>query len=410
MGWPWVSLLVLCLTPLLMPSLAFLSPVPSSLPSRNKLCTLPDHALEQSVTVNKGMRVLEFAGSGGLVPQQLLVKTARFAWSTVWKLMMQELAPQSPEGDYVRPGYGFTATIGEPDLPVESGRYHVFLGNACPWCHRISIAIALRGLSEHISLSYMSDDPERASRGGWAFTDDFIDPVFGCSDLREVYETCSPGYTGRCTAPLVVDKTTGSIVSNESSDIVRMLNNFDLGGTDGAVDLCPSSQVAEIDSLNDMVYNKVNNAVYRCGFATAQEAYDRAYSDLKEGLKLVEERLSKERFMIGEHVSEVDVRLLPTILRFDAVYATLFKCSGMRIKDYPHLHNWLMRMYALPGVAGTFDLDGARRSYYEQLFPLNPGGIVPGGPSLKDLGLAGMDVEEHKGWWKRERSPFLRKG
>ncbi|CAM9465537.1 unnamed protein product [Discosporangium mesarthrocarpum] len=341
--------------------------------------------------LNKGFGILELAG--GLLPQSAVVKTARFGWKTIWLQMMRELAPQTPDGSYIRPSYGFRGWIGRGDFPEEEGRYHVYVGNACPWCHRVTLAIVMRGLGGSVSFSSMEDDPERASRGGWAFTAKKPDPVFGCNDLREVYEKCSPGFKGRCTAPLLVDKKSRRIVSNESSQIVRMLNELDFGkGVGGGVgpflvDLCPADLEGQVDRLNDYVYNKVNNGVYRAGFATSQASYEKACRDVFEGLSRCEELLSGNRFLLGGHFTEADLRLLPTALRFDAVYATLFKCSSRRLRDFPSLHGWLRDVYQLPGVAETFDLDDARRSYFSQLFPLNPGGIVPCGPTVEDLGL-----------------------
>eukprot|EP00752_Nemacystus_decipiens_P011878 g10533.t1 len=334
--------------------------------------------------LNKGFGILELAG--GLVPQGGLVKTARFGWKFVWLQMMRELAPQSPEGSYVRPSYGFRGWIGRGMFPQEVGRYHIYVGNTCPWCHRAVLAVVLRDLVPGVTFSYMDDNPDKASRGGWAFTDEEPDPVFGVNDLREVYETCSPGFKGRCTAPVVVDKKAKKIVTNESSQIVRMLNDISTKEGDG-VDLCPASMEKEIDAMNDFVYDKINNGVYRAGFATSQAAYEKACRDVFEGLAHCEGVLSEQRFLCGERFTEADLRLLPTAVRFDAVYATLFKCSNRRWRDYPALHAWLRDVYQLPGVADTIDIDGCRRSYFSQLFPLNPGGIVPIGPSVEDLGL-----------------------
>ncbi|CAN0175843.1 unnamed protein product [Ascophyllum nodosum] len=352
-----------------------------------------DTADPSGIKLNKGFGILELAG--GLIPQGGLVKTARAGWKFIWLQMMRELAPQSPDGSYVRPSYGFRGWIGRGRFPVEAGRYHVYVGNTCPWCHRAVLAIVLRGLSPGVTFSYMDDNPDKASRGGWAFTPEEPDPVFRFNDLREVYEACSPGFTGRCTAPVVVDKKAKTVVTNESSQIVRMLNGVDFGekehqgGSQGAgqVDLCPASLEEGIDNINDFIYNKINNGVYRAGFSTSQVAYAKACRDVFEGLSRCEEILSKNRFLVGDRFTEADLRLIPTAVRFDAVYATLFKCSNKRWRDFPSLYAWLRDVYQLPGVAETIDIEGARRSYFAQLFPLNPGGIVPLGPSVEDLGL-----------------------
>jgi len=255
---------------------------------------------------------------------------------------------------------------------------------------QVHLAIALRGLSEHVQVIRATDDAERASRGGWVF--DQREPVFGAVDLRGVYDSASPGYTGRCTAPLLVDKKSRCIVSNESSDIMRMLNAMHFPGCTEA-DLVPPELESDIGALNDMIYGAINNGVYRSGFATTQAAYERAQAALYSALDEVEERLSRGRFLLGDRLTEADLRLFPTVVRFDAVYAMLFKCCRRRVADYPNLSAWMRDVWqiAIDGqplqVADTFSIDDARRSYFGQLFPLNPGGIVPSGPTLEELGL-----------------------
>ncbi|KAA6423856.1 MAG: hypothetical protein FRX49_06426 [Trebouxia sp. A1-2] len=310
--------------------------------------------------VDKGLGILEWTGS--LVPQGLLVKGAKNGWKLAWKTMMKELAPQTADGSYSRPSYDFQARIGDANFPVESGRYHIYVGNACPWCHRVVLALIVRGLTEHISVTWAADDPERASRGGWVFNSP--EPVFGKNDLREVYDAAQTRYKGRCTAPLLIDKKQQKLVSNESSDIMRMLNSVSLPGCND-IDLYPSHLQSEIDEVNDLVYDKINNGVYKSGFSTSQEA-----------------------------LTEADLRLYPTIIRFDSAYAILFKCSKHRVSDYPNLKAWLRDMYQLKvpssglQVKDSVDVADACRSYFQQLFPLNPGGIVPAGPTLDDLKLS----------------------
>lgn len=195
-----------------------------------------------------GLRILEWIPS-----QKVLVTTARFTWTTLWRTMLSELAPQSSEGAYVRPAPQVgSGTTWPSNLPMVGGRYHVYVGNACPWCHRVTIALALRGLLGSISFTRLADDPERASRGGWCFDASDPDPLCGAADLKAVYDAITPGgaFTGRCTAPLLVDLQTGSMISNESADIVRMLNAFDIGHNDEArprVDLYPEHLAAAID-------------------------------------------------------------------------------------------------------------------------------------------------------------------
>ena len=344
-----------------------------------------------------GLRVLEWIPS-----QKALVTTAKFTWQKLWLAMISELAPQSPEGAYVRPAPQVGSGASWPDeLPKVKGRYHVYTGNACPWCHRVTIALQLRGLlGDSITCTRLADDPERASRGGWCFDASDPDPLCGGADLKAVYDACTPGgaYTGRCTAPLLVDLETSTIISNESADIIRMVNGFDCesggGGTDAgteggvaSVDLYPPSLRAEIDAINAWTYELVNNGVYRAGFATRQAAYEKAERDVHDGLARCDELLAGRRFLCGDTVTEADVRLLPTAARFDGCYASFFRCGRKLVRsDYPNLERWTREMLALTGD-GLFDLDLARRSYYVNLFPLNPGGIVPAGPSPADLGF-----------------------
>ena len=230
-----------------------------------------------------GLRILEWIPS-----QQLLVGTARFTWNTLWKVMLSELAPQSSEGDYVRPApqTGSDATW-PADLPATPGRYHIYVGNACPWCHRALIALALHDLQGFVSYTRLADDPERASRGGWCFDATDPDPLLGASDLREVYNACTPGgeYRGRCTAPLLVDLSTSTILSSESADIVRLLGQLAArrGGARVA-DLLPPPLRGKVEETSAWVYEAVNNGVYRAGFATTQRAYERAEADVHAGL------------------------------------------------------------------------------------------------------------------------------
>lgn len=345
--------------------------------------------------VDKGLGVLEWTGS--LVPQGLLVKGVKGGWRFAWQTMMKELAPQTADGSYSRPAYDFQARIGDSNFPVESGRYHVYVGNACPWCHRVVLALIARGLTQHISITWATDDPERASRGGWVFNSP--EPVFGKNDLREVYDAAQTRYKGRCTAPLLIDKQQRALISNESADIVRMLNSVSLPGcTD--VDLYPSALRPEIDEVNALVYDQINNGVYKSGFSTKQAAYDKAQQELYSALETVESRLGQHRFLVGDKLTEADLRLYPTIVRFDSAYAILFKCSRRRISDYPNLQGWLRDMYQIQipnqklQIRDSVDIADACHSYFGQLFPLNPGGIIPSGPTLEDLRL---DESHHRG-------------
>uniref|UniRef100_A0A6V2B0T7 GST C-terminal domain-containing protein n=3 Tax=Ditylum brightwellii TaxID=49249 RepID=A0A6V2B0T7_9STRA len=308
--------------------------------------------------------------------------------------MMAELAPQDKTGSYKRPSYSFGGKIGGADgrYPDEAGRYHLYVGNPCPWCHRARLVLALRSITnDEIGMTQLVDDPVKASRGGWIFSQTNRDPL-GSTDLRELYDKLSPGFTGRCTAPLLVDLKTRKIVSNESSDIVRMLNSVHMGKINSKerIELYPSELAKTIDETNAWVYELLNNGVYRCGFSTSQGAYDRASADVRQGLQKCEEILSKQPFLCGERFTESDLMLLPTVLRFDGAYSPLFKAGGVhvRLRDYPALFAWLQRCWDMDGVRDTIDLADATSSYYRQLFPLNAGGIIPTPITPEDIGLS----------------------
>ena len=316
---------------------------------------------------SRGLRLLEWVPS-----QKALVTVAKFGWRTVWGLMMSELAPQSSDGAYVRPAPQ-TGSATAPQL--DEGRdYVLYVGNACPWCHRTTIARALRGAEAMVTVVVMDDDPTKARRGGWSFSAGAPDPVFGAPDLKGVYDELE--IEGRCTAPLLVERA-GAFVSNESGDIVRALIDYK-GQRANDADLRPAALAAEIDALNDDIYARVNNGVYRAGFATKQKPYEAAVRDVFAGLRRLDGVLAASAYVTGDGVTESDVRLLPTIERFDACYAPLFLRTTTSIRhDFPHVAAWLGRMRALPGVADTVDARAAARSYYSSLFPLNPSGIVP---------------------------------
>lgn len=343
--------------------------------------------------VDKGFNILETASK--IVPQGRLVQTAKETWKFAWRRMMTELAPQDKNGAYTRPKYSFANTIGgdNSDFPDEPGRYHLYVGNPCPWCHRARLALSLRSITpDEIGMTVLIDDPVKASRGGWIFGREASsrDPL-GSRDLRELYETLSPNFKGRCTAPLLVDLKRKKIVSNESSDIVRMLNGLSFGNDQKErLDLNPEHLKSQIDETNNWVYELLNNGVYRCGFSTQQAAYDKASADVRRGLDLCESTLTEQHFLCGPTFTESDLRLLPTILRWDGAYGPLFRAGGshLRIRDYPAILAWLQRCWDMPlGVRDSIDIQDATSSYYRQLFPLNAGGIIPTPISAKDIGL-----------------------
>jgi len=249
------------------------------------------------------------------------------------------------------------------------------------------LVLTLRDISPtEVGSTLLVDDPVKASRGGWIFDTRDADPVGNCRDLRELYDLLSPGYKGRCTAPLLVDTKTRTIVSNESSDIVRMIETATFQSDKKRRDLYPPGLQKEIDDMNDFIYTMLSNGVYQCGFSTTQKAYDEASSKVKQGLERCEAILSKQEYLCGSTFTEADLKLLPTALRFDCVYALLFKAPG-RIRDYPALHAWTARLWDIPGVPETIDLTDACGSYYKQLFPLNPSGIIPSSVTAATLGI-----------------------
>jgi len=276
---------------------------------------------------------------------------------------------------------GAPGSSGSGGFAAESGRYHLYVSLACPWAHRTLIFRKLKGLEDMISLSvvhwYMGSD-------GWTFQQGegvVADSVNGTSMLRDVYVRVDPRYSGRVTVPVLWDKKTQTAVSNESSEIIRMFNSaFDgVGATPG--DFWPLSLRDEIDVVNDRVYKTVNNGVYKSGFSTSQSAYEEAVVPLFETLDWLEERLSSQRYLVGNRLTEADWRLFATLIRFDSVYVGHFKCNIRRLADYPNLSAYVRDLYQVPGVAETVSMEHIKRHYYESHDQLNPSGVVPVGPA-----------------------------
>lgn len=277
---------------------------------------------------------------------------------------------------------GAPGPSGEGGFAAEPGRYHLYVSLACPWAHRTLIFRKLKGLEDAISLSVvhwlMRDE-------GWTFAEGpgvIADEVNGARVLHEVYTRAAPDYTGRVTVPVLWDKARGTIVSNESAEIIRMLNSaFDgVGAAPG--DYCPSDLLGEIDAVNARVYDDVNNGVYKAGFATTQDAYEEAVRPLFETLDWLEERLTGRDFLVGDRLTEADWRLFTTLVRFDPVYVGHFKCNLRRIADYPALSAYLRRLYRVPGIAETVNFEHIKRHYYESHKTINPTGVVPLGPVM----------------------------
>jgi len=269
---------------------------------------------------------------------------------------------------------------GQDGVPAEAGRYHLYVSLACPWAHRALILRKLKALDDVISISVVD---WFMGENGWEFSDrqgTIRDTVNGALKLYEVYLRADPHYTGRVTVPVLWDKQAGTIVNNESSEILRMLNSSFDAFTDVGDDFCPAELKDEIDAVNALVYESVNNGVYKCGFATTQEAYEEPFHVLFETLDQLEDRLSRQRYLTGSRITEADWRLFTTLIRFDPVYVGHFKCNRRRIADYPNLSGYMRELYQWPGVAETTDFHHIKHHYYESHGTINPTGIVPLGP------------------------------
>jgi glutathionyl-hydroquinone reductase len=271
---------------------------------------------------------------------------------------------------------------GSSNFKAEPNRYHLYISLACPWACRAFIFRKLKKLEDIISLSIV--DPIIRDNG-WTFTENtdcIPDVVNNKTYLHEVYSLADPTYTGRVTVPVLWDKKTYTIVNNESADIIRMFNSEFAAFTDKTTDYYPEKLRKEIDKMNDLIYNNINNGVYKCGFATKQDAYDTAYDSLFDTLELLENHLSVHEYLVANQITEADWRLFTTLIRFDAVYYSLYKCNKNRIIDFEHLHDYLLRLYEVPGIADTINMDHIKRHYYISQIALNPTQIVPKGPEV----------------------------
>ena len=291
---------------------------------------------------------------------------------------------QSADGEFQRQADAFRAWVtadGRSGFRAEPGRYHLYVSWACPWAHRTIIVRHLKRLQEVIGMTVV--DPIRDDRG-WAFRDGpghSTDPINGFEFLADAYLASDPAYTGRVTVPVLWDKQTGKIVSNSDDDLMRMLNAEFNAFTTSDLDLYPAEHRAEINRLNELIYENVNNGVYRAGFATTQSAYEQAAYSLFATLDRIEELLSRRRFLFGNVPLETDWRLFVTLIRFDAVYHGHFKCNIRRIVDYPNLYGYLRDLYQVNGIADTVNFDHIKRHYYFTHDDINPTRIVPVGPA-----------------------------
>ena len=277
---------------------------------------------------------------------------------------------------------GSAGPSGMSGFKAEPNRYHLYVSFACPWAHRTTIYRKLKGLEDMISLSVVSP---YMGENGWTFEEYpgvIADPINHADKLYEVYIAAKPDYTGRVTVPILWDKKTNRIVSNESSEIIRMFNSaFDeVGALPG--NFLPADKQAEIDEINTFVYHAINNGVYKTGFATTQDAYEEALFELFAALDNMEARLQDKRYLTGDTITEADWRLFSTLMRFDAVYVGHFKCNIRRIVDYPNLWGYLRDLYQVPGIADTVNMDHIKTHYYGSHATINPTGIIPVGPAL----------------------------
>ncbi len=307
----------------------------------------------------------------------------------VWSL--EDRALSDPTGRFNRPSSVFRNWVtvdgaagpsGVGGFKAEPGRYHLYVSLACPWAHRTLLLRKMKGLEGMVGLSVVN---WFMAENGWTFEDGpgvIADPVFHARYLHEIYAAAQPDYTGRVNVPVLLDRANGRIVNNESSEIIRMFNSAFDAFTDVRTDYYPAALRGEIDSINQRIYETVNNGVYRSGFATTRAAYEQAARALFETLDFLEDRLSRQRYLVGRQTTEADWRLFTTLVRFDAVYYSHFKCNLRRIVDYPNLGNYLLDLYQVPGVAETVSLDHIKRHYYGSHRNVNPTGIVPIGPIL----------------------------
>jgi glutathionyl-hydroquinone reductase len=285
-------------------------------------------------------------------------------------------------GRYVRPQTQFRHTVssdGSSPYAAASGRYHLYVAHACPWAHRTMMVRALKGLEDVISLSFVMP---MMLADGWELYP-ASGPVAGARYMHDVYRAAQANYSGRCSVPVLWDRETDTIISNESADIVRILNTaFNAFASTDMPDLYPLDLRPRIDELNDLVYNSVNNGVYKCGFSTSQQAYAENFTELFSALDKIEQILAENRYLCGSRITEADWRLFATLVRFDAVYVTHFKCNLRRIDDYPNLSNYTRELYQWPSIAATFDLEKTKEHYYGSHESVNPHRIIPLGPLL----------------------------
>lgn len=301
-------------------------------------------------------------------------------WHTDW------YDTKSTNGEFVRKDSQFRNQIGSEEFPAESGRYHLFVCLACPWAHRTLIYRSLKKLERVIGVTLVK--PEMLENG-WEIDDKLSvslgynpSPIKDIQYLHEIYTHMDSDYTGRVTIPLLLDTKTGNIVNNESSEIIRILDSAFDDFTDVKTDFYPTELKDEIDKINALVYDNINNGVYKAGFATTQKAYEKAYHQLFDALDFVEQKLSQQPYLAGDRITEADWRLFTTLIRFDVVYYGHFKANKKRIEDYPNLSNYTRELFQHKGVANTVNFEHIKTHYYYSHDMINPTRVIPIGPEL----------------------------
>lgn len=277
---------------------------------------------------------------------------------------------------------GSAGPTGQAGFKAESGRYHLYVSLACPWAHRTLIMRQLKDLTDHISVSIVNP---LMLENGWTFEEAdgvIADPIHQASYLYQVYTAVAPDYTGRVTVPVLWDKKTSTIVSNESAEIIRMLNTAFNDITGNHLDFYPEELQSQINTINDFVYPNINNGVYKAGFSTKQEVYEEEVKNLFAALDKLEADLGGQDYLLGDQMTEADIHLFTTLVRFDPVYHGHFKCNLRTLTSYPNLWNYTKRIYNLPGIAETVNFDHIKKHYYASHKTINPTGVVPAGPVL----------------------------
>ncbi len=308
------------------------------------------------------------------IPQSWLIILGKWVWQTLWHIMMSQLAPTAKTGEYQRPSSQFRHQVKSEVnclYPPEIARYRLYVGISCPWAHRTLMVRALKGLEDAIEVEILIPD---TNSGGWVMEKESEN----CKTLAQLYRLSQADYQGRNTVPVLWDKQTKTIVNNESADIILMLNSeFNDYAHNPSLNLYPWELVSQIEQWNEKIYQNVNNGVYRCGFAQTQEAYEVACRRLFATLEEIETHLSQNRYLCGDSLTLADVRLFTTLIRFDMVYFSLFKCSLRAMTSYENLTRYIEDINSLPNIKNTYDLPTIKQDYYGNLFPLNPSGIIP---------------------------------